>query len=106
MPAATPFFAAFGPLLFGRPPRSLRDQLSAKLLLQADSISGLREAFGPMIPDEIVRGTARSEYDLKVYSSRPKLNWNPYMTVEYENQFYQMFREEPGHAGGLLQTVR
>jgi hypothetical protein len=48
MPPSTPFFAEFGPLLFGRPPRSVRDQLSAKLL-QADSISGLREAFGPMI---------------------------------------------------------
>ena len=54
MPASTPFFAEFGPLLFGRPPRSLRDQLSAKLLLQADSISGLREAFGPMIPDALL----------------------------------------------------
>jgi Transposase DDE domain len=28
--------------------------LSAKLLLQADSISGLREAFGPMIPDALL----------------------------------------------------
>jgi Transposase DDE domain len=53
MPASTPFFAEFGPLLFGRPPRSLRDQLSAKLR-QADSISGLREVFGPMIPDALL----------------------------------------------------
>ena len=51
---------------------------------------------GPLIPDKVVRGGAKQGYDLKVYSCRPKLNWNPYMTVEFEDEFYQMFKEEPG----------
>ena len=33
---------------------------------------------------------------MKPISCRPKLNWNPYMTVEFEGEFYQMFKEEPG----------
>ena len=48
--------------------------------------------------DEIIRGGAgRQGYDLKVYSCRPKLHWNPYMTVEFEGEFYQMFKEEPAN---------
>jgi hypothetical protein len=53
MPAATPFFAAFGPLLFGRAPRAARD-LYQRQLPKADSISALREAFGAMIPDSLL----------------------------------------------------
>ena len=51
---------------------------------------------GPLIEDEVIRGTSRSDYDLKVYSCRPKLDWNPYVTIEFEGQFYQLMREEPG----------
>jgi hypothetical protein len=51
---------------------------------------------GPLVEDEITRGTARSNYDLKVYSCRPKLDWNPYITIEFEGEFYQLMREEPG----------
>ena len=51
---------------------------------------------GPLIEDEVIRGTSRSDYDLKVYSCRPKLEWNPYVTIEFEDQFYQLMREEPG----------
>jgi hypothetical protein len=32
MPAATPFFAAFGPLLFGRAPRAARDLYQRQLV--------------------------------------------------------------------------
>ncbi len=49
----TPFFAAFGPLLFGRPPRSFQAELRA----QADklsSLSQLRAAFGSLIPDALL----------------------------------------------------
>ena len=53
MPAATPFFAAFGPLLFGRAPRAARD-FYQRQLPKADSISALREAFGAMIPDALL----------------------------------------------------
>ena len=55
-----------------------------------------RKYIGSLIEDEIVRGTARSNYDLKVYSCRPKLDWNPYVTIEFEGEFYQLMREEPG----------
>ena len=53
-------------------------------------------ALGPLVPDEVIRGgSEKQNYDLKIYSCRPKLNWNPYMTIEFEGEFYQMFREEP-----------
>ena len=51
---------------------------------------------GKLVIDEVIRGTPRSDYALKVYSCRPKLDWNPYVTIEFEDEFYQMFREEPG----------
>jgi hypothetical protein len=53
MPFATPFFAAFGPLLFGRAPRAAHE-LYQRQLPKADSISALREAFGSMIPDALL----------------------------------------------------
>jgi hypothetical protein len=52
MPSSTPFFDAFGSLLFGRPARSLRDQLCAKL--RTESISELQEAFGSMIHEVLL----------------------------------------------------
>lgn len=51
---------------------------------------------GPVREDEVIRGTDRSNYDLKIYSCRPKLDWNPYITIEFEGEFYQLMREEPG----------
>jgi hypothetical protein len=51
---------------------------------------------GPAVVDEIIRGGSKQGYDLKVYSCRPKLHWNPYMTVEFEGEFYQYFKEEYG----------
>ena len=54
-----------------------------------------RRYVGPLVPDEILRGKGKG-FDLKIYSCRAKLHWNPYMTVEFENQFYQMFKEEYG----------
>jgi hypothetical protein len=55
-----------------------------------------RKYIGDLIEDEVIRGTARSNYDLKIYSCRPKLDWNPYVTIEFEGEFYQLVREEPG----------
>ena len=49
----TPFFAAFAPLLFGRPPRSFRTALRQSVL-KADSLSQWRAAFGSMIPDALL----------------------------------------------------
>lgn len=54
-------------------------------------------SLGPLVADEIRRGTTRGEFDLKVYSCRPKLHWNPYMTIEFEGEFYQYFNEEYGN---------
>ena len=49
----TPFFAAFAPLLFGRPPRSFRTALRQSVL-KADSLSQWRAAFASMIPDSLL----------------------------------------------------
>jgi len=51
-------------------------------------------SLGPLVADETVRG--EHDYDLKVYSCRPKLHWNPYMTVEFDGEFFQYFKEEYG----------
>lgn len=51
---------------------------------------------GPLVIDHVARGRPNQNYDLKVYSCRPKFNWNPYMTIEFEGEFYQMLKEEPG----------
>ena len=50
----------------------------------------------PIIPDEIVRGTSRSDYDLKIYSCRRKDDWNTYVTIEFEEQWYQLVKDEKG----------
>src|SRR5260221_4735758 len=61
MPSTTPFFAAFGPLLFGRATRAARAQ-SQSQLPKADSISALRELDGSLVPDVVLcpeqRGSA------------------------------------------------
>jgi hypothetical protein len=47
----------------------------------------------PLVVDtvEAVRG---EEYDLRISSCRPKPDWNKHITVEFEDQFYQLRREE------------
>jgi hypothetical protein len=80
----------------------LVDQTLGTLPLYA--ISGMHGVFdrirykrdlGPLVADEVIRGRRGQGYDLKIRSCRPKLNWNPYMTVELDGEFYQMFKEEP-----------
>lgn len=51
---------------------------------------------GELVEDQVIRGGGTQGYDLKVYSCRPKLHWNPYMTIEFEDQFYQYYNEEHG----------
>jgi len=53
MAFTTPFFSAMGPLLFGRPPRSFRAELRSQAA-HAESLSQLREALGPMVPDALL----------------------------------------------------
>ena len=50
---------------------------------------------GPVMADEIQKADG-TEYDLRILSSRPKPDWNRYITVQYQDVFYQMFREEQG----------
>lgn len=52
-------------------------------------------ALGPLIPDEVQLGDG-SDFDLRVLSCRPKSDWNRYITVEFKDVFYQMFKEEEG----------
>ena len=54
---STPFFAAFAPLLFGRPPRSFRTALRQSVL-KADSLSQWRAARLPILSLPIRRKDA------------------------------------------------
>jgi Transposase DDE domain len=49
MPASTPFFKAFGPLLFGRPARD-----ALKKMGRIDSIQELYELFGHLFPERLL----------------------------------------------------
>jgi hypothetical protein len=55
------------------------------------------KALGPVVVDRVERGHGKA-WDLRVFSCRPKVHWNPYITVRFENDFYQVIREER-HAG-------
>jgi Transposase DDE domain len=69
MRSATPFFSAFGPLLFGHPPRSFRAELRAQKA-HAESLSQLRAAFGSMIPDALLaREKSGAGSRLRLFSS-------------------------------------
>jgi hypothetical protein len=51
---------------------------------------------GALVADQIVPGNQKLGYDLEVRSCRPKLDWNRYVSVEFQNEFYECFREEQG----------
>jgi hypothetical protein len=72
MRSTTPFFVAFGRLLFGRAPRAARAQYQSQLP-KADSIFALREVFGSLVPDTLL-GPQR-----KGSASRQRL-FSPLMT--------------------------
>jgi hypothetical protein len=55
-----------------------------------------KKHLGELVEDHVIRGGGTQAYDLKVYSCRPKLHWNPYVTIEFEDQFYQCLHEEQG----------
>lgn len=48
---------------------------------------------GPVVVDVVEKGDGKA-FDLFVLSCRAKAHWNPYMTIRYEGQFYQMFQQE------------
>jgi hypothetical protein len=48
----------------------------------------------PLVEDLLVRGGARQGYDLKIYSCRPKPDWNSYVAIEFEDVLYELFKQE------------
>jgi hypothetical protein len=48
---------------------------------------------GILIADRVEK-TEGKPYDLRVLSCRPKTHWNPFMTIHFEGEFYQLLREE------------
>jgi len=61
-----------------------------------DRLRSMRDQ-GDLIPDQLVRGEVHaSEFDLKIYSCRPRQDWNAAVTIEYENQWYELYKEERG----------
>jgi hypothetical protein len=63
------------------------------------TLDALRSALnrGPLIPDELVRGNGRgAEFDLKISSCRPRTDWNADVMIEYENQWYELYKDERG----------
>ena len=51
---------------------------------------------GALIADEIMPADENLGYALRIRSCRPKLDWNRLVTVEYQNEFYECFREDQG----------
>jgi hypothetical protein len=60
MHAHTPFFKAFGPLLFGSRPRS-----HAEFAKRQDSLEELYEVFGDMLPEAMLQTTAKGKNSRK-----------------------------------------
>jgi len=49
------------------------------------------EARVPVVHDVVVRGDGKEAWDLMVSSCRPKPTWRYPTTIEYENEFFQVF---------------
>ena len=54
-----------------------------------------RLALGRSVID-VVEPATDSTYHIRVLSSRPKLDWNPYITIRFEGEFYTLVGEETG----------
>jgi hypothetical protein len=50
---------------------------------------------GPRVPDEVQHCKGIS-YDLVIASCRPKRGWDRLITIEYEDQLYEIFEEKKG----------
>jgi len=50
-------------------------------------------ALGPPVVDTVERGDGK-EYELRIASCRSKSSWDRLMTVAYEDQFYEVVKEE------------
>ena len=54
-----------------------------------------KKALGPLVADEL-QPAADPTHDIRVLSCRPKLEWNPYITVRFRSEFYVLVEEEIG----------
>jgi len=50
---------------------------------------------GPRVPDE-VQPCEGITYDLVIASCRPKKDWDRLITIEYQDQLYELFEEKKG----------
>lgn len=50
----------------------------------------------PLVPDLVDR-VQGEKYELRILSCRPKHFWDHLMTVEYEDVYYEVIGEQPGH---------
>ena len=60
-----------------------------------DAIDGKKAVtqLGPVIADKVERVEGQP-WELRVLSCRAKPHWNPYMTIRYEEEFYQMIQQD------------
>jgi hypothetical protein len=65
--------------------QQMREDMSSKIKQQ-------RKA--PLVEDLLIRGGAKQGYDLKIYSCRPKPDWNSFVAIEFEEVLYELFKQE------------
>ena len=52
-------------------------------------------ALGPRVPD-IIESVYSPDYDLRIFTCRRKRGWGRMMTVDWQEKFYEVIREEAG----------
>lgn len=80
----TPFFQAFGPLLFGKPPVSALAEAFAKFS-QCSSLSQLRKAFGSYIPQALLAPTNAGANSRRRIFSLDVVFWSFFDQVQTPN---------------------
>ncbi len=86
------FIRAFGAFVAGQSLPTLPLTVAAALHGKAEDLYG-KWKMGPPVVDQVERVMDKA-YDMRVLSCRPKPDWNRHITVEFEDQFYQLMREE------------
>jgi len=84
MRISTPFFRAFGPLLFGKPPVSALAEAFAKFS-QCSSLSQLRKAFGSYIPQALLARTPSGDNSRRRLFSLDVAFWSFFDQVQTPN---------------------
>ena len=81
---STPFFRAFGPLLFGKPPVSALAEAFANFS-QCSSLSQLRKAFGSYIPQALLARTPSGDNSRRRIFSLDVVFWSFFDQVQTPN---------------------